>query len=303
MELPSRFTQAWIKRTFPTLSPPETETALEAMRRKGWTEEDLSQRVYPHLAKPGADNTEAKVPSLPDALTVAWVDEVLPTLTLSQAIELTELVSSLDPSAPDEVTLALTRHLTAKLDPEGAEEVLKGLGTRGVSDEEIEVLAPALAGPGPSEAAQEESGLESVSFPCPRGHWTASALGFGYHELICPDCEADKKAVPRFLVAFGVTCRGVERRAITRKIEEIGWRRTYHRSERVGTSYRVTYANPEPPPPQRRIRFAHSAVDEIHLRSGQMFSFVLGEPGRWRKKGARVTHVYSHELEQWWAVE
>jgi hypothetical protein len=48
VQLPTRFTQAWIERTLPGLSPADTDFVLAALRAKGWSEKELDERVYPH---------------------------------------------------------------------------------------------------------------------------------------------------------------------------------------------------------------------------------------------------------------
>jgi hypothetical protein len=67
VQLPKRFTQAWIEDTVPKLSQLDAEVVLAAMRAKGWTDAELEARVYPHLrgraAKSVRDTREEEVTS------------------------------------------------------------------------------------------------------------------------------------------------------------------------------------------------------------------------------------------------
>ncbi len=58
VDLPKRFTRAWIERNVPTLSRLEADVVIAAMRAKGWTEDELRSRVYS-----GACGEEWKVES------------------------------------------------------------------------------------------------------------------------------------------------------------------------------------------------------------------------------------------------
>jgi hypothetical protein len=49
VELPARVTQAWIERTAPRLTTTAIPPFLHALRRRGWSDNELAQRVVPHL--------------------------------------------------------------------------------------------------------------------------------------------------------------------------------------------------------------------------------------------------------------
>jgi hypothetical protein len=49
VELPARVTQAWIERTAPRLTAAAIPSFLQVLRRRGWSDSELAQRVVPHL--------------------------------------------------------------------------------------------------------------------------------------------------------------------------------------------------------------------------------------------------------------
>lgn len=72
LKLPSRFTRAWIERNVPFLSERDLALVLAAMRAKGWPEEQIADRVYPHVkrlpqeeARPAAPAGGAEAPAAP----------------------------------------------------------------------------------------------------------------------------------------------------------------------------------------------------------------------------------------------
>ena len=50
VELPARVTQAWIERTAPRLKPVAIGPFLSDLRVRGWSEDEIEQRVRPHLS-------------------------------------------------------------------------------------------------------------------------------------------------------------------------------------------------------------------------------------------------------------
>jgi hypothetical protein len=55
LELPGRFTQNWVVQTVPQLHPGQVRVLLEEMRRRGWSEADITRRVRPYLPIPNGD--------------------------------------------------------------------------------------------------------------------------------------------------------------------------------------------------------------------------------------------------------
>jgi hypothetical protein len=56
IEMPRRFTQAWIEGHVPDLSPEDAEAVFATMRAKGWTRDELTKRVLPLLPAASADH-------------------------------------------------------------------------------------------------------------------------------------------------------------------------------------------------------------------------------------------------------
>ena len=55
LELPGRSTQNWIVETVRSCSPGQVRVLLEEMRRRGWSEADITPRVRPYLPIPNGD--------------------------------------------------------------------------------------------------------------------------------------------------------------------------------------------------------------------------------------------------------
>lgn len=49
--VPARFTQEWIERALPRLTKEQAGHVISVMRERGWSDDDLRQRVYPHLRR------------------------------------------------------------------------------------------------------------------------------------------------------------------------------------------------------------------------------------------------------------
>ncbi len=48
-QFPARFTQTWIETHVPNLEPAEMRAVMSELRRRGWTEDDLRDRVEPYV--------------------------------------------------------------------------------------------------------------------------------------------------------------------------------------------------------------------------------------------------------------
>ena len=166
-EYPPSFTHAWIRRTLPTASPAEARALLDTMRRRGWTEAEVAERIMPYMppgppapsggearagearagaARAGAARTgAAPAVSVPARVSTAWLDRHLPAMD-REAIGL--VVEELERRGWPATELAVTvlPHLLPKLSPADANAILAGLGALGMTAEEIARLAPA-AGP------------------------------------------------------------------------------------------------------------------------------------------------------------
>jgi len=49
--IPARFTQEWIERTMPRLDAAQAARVIAVMRERGWTDDDLRRRVFPHVRR------------------------------------------------------------------------------------------------------------------------------------------------------------------------------------------------------------------------------------------------------------
>jgi hypothetical protein len=49
LDLPGRFTQNWIKENVPRLHPGQVSALTDELYRRGWTDDDITQRISPYL--------------------------------------------------------------------------------------------------------------------------------------------------------------------------------------------------------------------------------------------------------------
>jgi hypothetical protein len=185
MDIPNRITQSWIERNLPSASVEEAFAVVAVLVSRGWTEEELQERVAPFIR---GDLSEAE-------------------------------------------------RVAATLAPE--------------------------SGPGNAPTVAEEMPLL-----CPRGHEANYPQVEGFRQFTCPICAEKRKSHPDFHVGAWLICRGMETH---RKTE-----RSLTGSHRIrrGADYRLSYANPAPPPPEQLLSFTSLDEEGIYLRSGQRFSVV-----------------------------
>lgn len=145
-EFPPSFTQAWIRGTLPTASPAEARGVVEYMRRKGWTEEEVAELILPYM--PRAARSPGHAPaaassgfSIPPRVSTAWLDQNLPAMDREEIRLVVDELERRGWSVPD-AALAVLPHLLPKLPAEGAEAILAGLKELGMTDAEIDRLAP-----------------------------------------------------------------------------------------------------------------------------------------------------------------
>src|SRR5690349_429715 len=134
VELPTRFTQRWIEDTFPRLNEADADRALNAMRRRGWTDDDFEERVYPHLAPL----------ELPEDVTPAWLGEHLPRRS---AADIEQALTTLETRGWPAIDLAVhvVPHLVRKASNDDVAGIVDGLRKEGMDDSEIREFIPALA--------------------------------------------------------------------------------------------------------------------------------------------------------------
>ena len=148
-EYPPSFTHAWIRQTLPTASPAEARGLLETMRRRGWSEAEVAERILPYMppnpptarSGDGPSRGELGISPLPAAVSTAWLDRHLPALARR---ELRLVVEELERRGwpAGELAVAVLPHLLPKLPPADAKAVLEGLRELGMTEEELVRLDP-----------------------------------------------------------------------------------------------------------------------------------------------------------------
>ncbi|MGI8945177.1 MAG: hypothetical protein ACR2GL_02910 [Thermoleophilaceae bacterium] len=135
---PTTFTEGWTRRTLQSASPAEADKVLAKLRRDGWTEQQLADRVLPYM--PPAAPSPA-VASIPPEVSRAWLDEHLGGMEREEITRVVEELERQGWSTPD-IGLVVMPHLLPKLPPEDAEAILAELGKLGLTDDEIAELRP-----------------------------------------------------------------------------------------------------------------------------------------------------------------
>lgn len=137
-----------MQQTLPTCSPAEARAAVEHLRRKGWTEEQLAEQILPYMPRAdrwpqrrAARGPEPKTVSVPPRVSMDWLDEHLPTMDREQIRLVVEELEQRGWS-PTEAAVAVLPHLLPKLPREDADAILAGLKELGMTDGEIARLAP-----------------------------------------------------------------------------------------------------------------------------------------------------------------
>ncbi|MDQ3587027.1 MAG: hypothetical protein M3375_01555 [Actinomycetota bacterium] len=118
------------------------------MRRRGWTEAEVAERILPYMprtpppaASGGVRAGGGRAISVPPRVSTAWLDSHLPAMDRGQIrLVVDELEGRGWPAA--ELALAVLPHLLPKLPPEDAKAILAGLRELGVSEEQLARLAP-----------------------------------------------------------------------------------------------------------------------------------------------------------------
>jgi catechol 2,3-dioxygenase-like lactoylglutathione lyase family enzyme len=143
-EFPESFVKGWMARTLPTTSPAEAEAAVDHLRSKGWTEEQLAESILPYMPRDTAPQAwpAAQAPSLPADVTDEWLHEHLPEMDRRRLrLVVDELERRGWPSG--RVATVVLPHLLPKLAPEDRRAVVAGLADLGMAEEEIERIAGA----------------------------------------------------------------------------------------------------------------------------------------------------------------
>ena len=174
-EYPERFVKAWMATTLPTTTPAEAASAVDHLRSKGWTEEQVAEFILPYMpreAEPAAGSEGgAPIPgtcagrvmtwapderpewsspdeqpvappaagpslTLPPDVTRSWLDEHLPQMDRRQLrLVVDELERRGWPSGV--VAMAVLPHLLPTLPAADRRAVVAGLSKLGMDGVEI----------------------------------------------------------------------------------------------------------------------------------------------------------------------
>ncbi len=126
------------------------------MRERGWTEEEVAERILPYMprtppATGGGEIRSGAAPAIfvPPKVSSAWLDRTLPGMDREQIRLVIDELERRGWPATD-VTVAVLPHLLPKLGRADADAILGGLRELGMTDEELARLTPDPApDPGP----------------------------------------------------------------------------------------------------------------------------------------------------------
>ena len=140
-EFPPGFTASFLRRTLPTTSPAEARAAVDHLRGKGWTEEQIAEQILPYMPRPQPPRAGDGYPFyIPAGVSTAWLDRNLPGM---DPTGLRRVVDELERRgwSPADAAVAVLPHLLPKLPPEEADAILAGLREIGLSEEDIARLS------------------------------------------------------------------------------------------------------------------------------------------------------------------
>ncbi len=142
-EFPASFTASFLRQTLPTASPAEARAAVDHLRQKGWTEEQLAEQILPYMPRPRPPRPrDASGPFyVPAGVSTAWLDRYLPAM---DAAGIRRVVDELERRgwSSAHAAVAVLPHLLPKLSSEEVDAILAGLVDIGVPPEDIAALRP-----------------------------------------------------------------------------------------------------------------------------------------------------------------
>ncbi len=131
-----------MRETLPTTSPAEAQAGVNHLRSKGWTEEELAQKILPYMPRrPGGAGAAA----LPNPVPHGWLARELPVMDRAQLRDVVDELERRGWSAAQAATTVLP-HLLPKLPPADAQAILAGLRDLGMSEAEIAAVARGQSG-------------------------------------------------------------------------------------------------------------------------------------------------------------
>ena len=142
-EFPPGFTASFFRQTLPTTSPAEARAALDHLRRKGWTEEEIAEQILPYMPRPRRppDGDESRLRYIPAGVSTAWLDRHLPAMDPEGIRRVVDELERRGWSSTD-AAVAVLPHLLPKLPPDEVDAILAGLKEIGMSEEDIARLSP-----------------------------------------------------------------------------------------------------------------------------------------------------------------
>jgi hypothetical protein len=134
-----------MQQTLPTTSPAEARSAVDHLRGKGWTEEELAEKILPYMprerpAPSGADRPGPPTIAVPAQVSRDWLDGHLPAMDRTQIRLVVEELERRSWS-PTEAAVTVLPYLLPKLPSEDAQAILAGLRDLGISESQIASLA------------------------------------------------------------------------------------------------------------------------------------------------------------------
>jgi len=147
-EYPPSFTHAWIRGTLPTASPAEARALLHTMRRRGWTEAEVAERILPYMPVGPPIRARGDVPAgrgqgvqVPAPVSTAWLDRHLPAMDREQIRLVVEELERRGWPAT-RLAMAVMPHVLPKLSTADANAIRVGLRELGMTEEELDRLSP-----------------------------------------------------------------------------------------------------------------------------------------------------------------
>ena len=141
-EFPPGFTASFFRQTLPTTSPAEARAAVDHLRGKGWTEEQIAEQILPYMPRPRPARESDGFPFyVPAGVSRAWLDQHLPRMDAAGIRRVVDELERRGWSSAD-AAVAVLPHLLPKLPPEQVDAVLAGLREIGMPQEDIAALSP-----------------------------------------------------------------------------------------------------------------------------------------------------------------
>lgn len=134
-EYPESFTAGFMRQTLPTATPAEARRAVDHLRKEGWSEQKLSERILPFMPRPPRP-LEAGTVSLPPKVSRAWLDQNLPAMHHEDIRRVVEQLEQRGwPTV--ELSMVVLPHLLPKLPRADADAIVSGLRELGMTDAQV----------------------------------------------------------------------------------------------------------------------------------------------------------------------